>query len=113
VVESVTADSCWAKAPAPQDRRLASAIWTARPNGRLSALRVSPGLSYFRGRPEVMQTHNPSDDEPEVVDVRLGRHWGDVFRAYNRNPRISRGFEWAGEDSNLRPTDYESAALTN
>jgi antibiotic biosynthesis monooxygenase (ABM) superfamily enzyme len=31
--------------------------------------------------------------------------------AANRGARKDRG--WAGEDSNLRPTDYESAALTS
>jgi hypothetical protein len=28
-------------------------------------------------------------------------------------PPIAGGSEWAGQDSNLRPTDYESAALTS
>jgi hypothetical protein len=28
-------------------------------------------------------------------------------------PEFSNPMRWAGEDSNLRPTDYESAALTN
>jgi hypothetical protein len=27
--------------------------------------------------------------------------------------RFSGPFRWAGQDSNLRPTDYESAALTS
>jgi hypothetical protein len=30
-----------------------------------------------------------------------------------RNPLLLRLSRWAGQDSNLGPTDYESAALTN
>jgi hypothetical protein len=31
----------------------------------------------------------------------------------DRNPALAGASRWAGQDSNLRQTDYESAALTN
>ena len=34
-------------------------------------------------------------------------------RSIARPGRTCRGFEWARQDSNLGPTDYESAALTS
>ena len=35
------------------------------------------------------------------------------FPAERENPRNTWAFRWALQDLNLRPTDYESAALTN
>jgi hypothetical protein len=46
---------------------------------------------------------------------RVGAYGPRCRRIPLYNPRSmqgSRGGEWAGQDSNLRPTDYESAALT-
>ena len=42
-----------------------------------------------------------------------GTHSGHTFLSLNRKAPTCGAFRWAGEDSNLRPTDYESAALTS
>ena len=41
---------------------------------------------------------------------------GEVIDTVNKEPNINNTnlfFKWAWQDSNLRPTDYESVALTN
>jgi hypothetical protein len=93
----------------------------AHPAKATAAARASP----------INPRRTPLTSEPRIVSLRwrVGKTW--IRRAYGRRAPVStpklRAFEtlinrlaldmgrseWAGEDSNLRPTDYESAALTN
>ena len=55
---------------------------------------------------------------PDLIPTnRLETNWRPIWppelQTKHRSPWFAGGSKWAGEDSNLRPTDYESAALTS
>ena len=50
------------------------------------------------------------------IKLSLRNPGGDIKESETREPNkniFSFSFKWAWQDSNLRPTDYESVALTN
>jgi hypothetical protein len=49
----------------------------------------------------------------DMPKTRLRRGFELCLRMQEENRRKLSGFWWAQQDSNLRPTDYESAALTD
>src|SRR5215475_750077 len=83
--------------PAPRCSSLSGAERPRSPEGALYSLQEGryprPGLGLGSLQP------------------RLPPHWRDRFHASNVPP--ARGRWWARLDSNQRPKDYESSALTN
>ena len=85
--------------------------------GRLSNWRGRTRHTACRQRANRSASHGPEADgyTPVPSFVPLSLFWPPYFPALgSMKPPVLLGLQqWALQDLNLRPTDYESAALTN
>ena len=88
------------------------------PGLALTSIIFKPLNSLFfkiKSRNNIKEKMNIRKSE-NSIKLSLRNPGGDIKESETREPNkniFSFSFKWAWHDSNLRPTDYESVALTN